>query len=201
MMPRPFFGMSSGFFFSFFALWISALVGSILNTRKRLSAVKLRDVCAGIVGWWHGRAVTTRRVPIDTRCDVARDDLAVAILRHVRIGYKLAVARYLLGQYRTPRVVVLMRERPLGCGRLRCSRTGGRGLGLLRKDSRGQQSKRANQRNTSLELHGLEPHGLPRQIVGLKKNADDKSKQISVIRVNPRGKDQSEEQRIQQPVR
>jgi hypothetical protein len=32
---------------------------------------------------------------------------------------------------------------------------------------------------------GLSLMGLPRQIVGLKKNADDKSKQISVIRVNP----------------
>ena len=40
MIPMPFFGMSSGFFFSFFALFTSAFVGSIEKTRNLLSAVK-----------------------------------------------------------------------------------------------------------------------------------------------------------------
>src|SRR5207249_1579877 len=40
MMPMAFLGMSSGFFFSFFALAISALVGSTPKTTERLSAVK-----------------------------------------------------------------------------------------------------------------------------------------------------------------
>ncbi len=40
MIARPFLGMSSGFFFSFFAFVNSALVGSTPNTTNRLSAVK-----------------------------------------------------------------------------------------------------------------------------------------------------------------
>ena len=51
MMLRPFLGMSSGFFFSFFALFSSALVGSVPKRTKRLSAVKTgrnKRVCSAI---------------------------------------------------------------------------------------------------------------------------------------------------------
>ena len=39
MMPSAFLGISSGRFFSFFALFCSTLLGSIVKTTKRLSAV------------------------------------------------------------------------------------------------------------------------------------------------------------------
>ena len=109
-MPRPFFGMSSGFFFSFFALFSSALVGSMLKDQEttvgrknrtqqtRLLRLKLGDVRARIVRRRHGRPITSRRSPVDSRRDVAHDDLAVAVLRHVSIGNELAVARNLRGQ-------------------------------------------------------------------------------------------------------
>ena len=109
-MPRPFFGMSSGFFLSFFALFSSALVGSMpkidettvgsedRSQQTRLFRLKLGDVCARIIRRRHGRPITSRRSPIDARRDVAHDDLAVAVLRHVSIGHKLAVTRNLRGQ-------------------------------------------------------------------------------------------------------
>src|SRR5258708_29160664 len=72
------------------------------------------------MGWRRGWAIPSGRAPFGAAGQVAHKDLTVAVLRHVRIGNKLSVARGLRRLDRMPRVVILMGERPLWRGLAEC---------------------------------------------------------------------------------
>ena len=164
MIPKPFLGISSGFFLSFFALLISDLVGSVPNTRKRLSAVKTgrsKRACpatnsAALAPGSSGGG-TGGRYPRGARHSVVLATLRTTISPSpscgtYAIGDELTVAGNLGCLNRSPRVVVFVSERAFYCGR----------LGLLyfnrRQASRGkrncdccQQTDYTNQRCSQTE--------------------------------------------------
>src|SRR5258708_14075169 len=72
------------------------------------------------MGWRRGWAIPSVRAPFGAAGQVAHNDLTVAVLRHVRIGNKLSVARDLRRLDRMPRVVILMGERLLWRGLAVC---------------------------------------------------------------------------------
>src|SRR5713226_1545376 len=83
--------------------------------------------------------VTARRTPFGAGGNIARDDLAVPILGHERVGDELSVTRNLRRLNRVPRIIVLMPKWSFGSGLLLAKAVGKR---------RSQQSHRANQTRT-----------------------------------------------------
>ena len=86
MIPRAFFGMSSGFFLSFLRFvyfsfgWLDAendeatVGGKDGPHQARLGCQNFADVHARIVGWRNRRTIAARRAPFSAAGNVAHDN-------------------------------------------------------------------------------------------------------------------------------
>jgi hypothetical protein len=158
-MINPFLGISSGFFCPFFLL-SSALVGSVPNTIKRLSAVKEGAANAlvqpRIPQRWHQdhRAVAleadTRRAPLCCARKAPLCNLSVTILRHICVGDELSVAGNLGRLNRSP-VVVFLSERAFCVAGLGCCTSADAGPLVKRNRDCCQQTDCTNQRCSQTE--------------------------------------------------